>query len=420
MREYLVLGYKLTPNAPTLTEARDALLLAAYVNDPADFSAFWLAFARRGAGAGAISPDRFASDNATVVESFVTGGMLAVLDRTQTVEFRDCDSDGYLDNGEVGEVNVTFTNNGSATLSNTTVTLSSSNPHLSFPTGNSTSLAPVAPFAAQVISIPVELLGAGTAEQVTVTVTYNDPGMAVAGPYQTSLSFTVNVDEVPSFNESVETLTPPWTPINTPAGGEEWSRITIGPGDHRFGGPDQGFATQVALVSPPLQLGSGNFTFSFQHQYDFETDVSNFYDGGVVEISTNNGATWTDVGLTPGALLPGYTAALFTGSDNPLSGRRRPAGPGGAQRRERTPRCAPEPPGPARDPPPARVCGANGRCASLTFNNPTRRWTSVERVDYTGHRQPGTSARPVVHHRLHPGRAAGCRAPDRSSSASMM
>jgi len=172
-----------------------------------------------------------------------------------------------------------------------------------------------------VISIPVELLGAGTAEPVTVTVTYNDPGLAIAGPYQTSVSFTVNVDEVPSFNETVEALAPPWTPINTPLGGEEWTRISVGAGDHRFGGPDQGFATQVALVSPPLQLGSGNFTFSFQHQYDFEIDASNFYDGGVVEISTNDGASWTDIGLTPGALLPGYTAALFTGSGNPLSGR---------------------------------------------------------------------------------------------------
>jgi len=321
MKDYLVLSYKLTPNAPTLTEARDALLLAAYVSDPADFTAFWQAFARRGAGAGAISPDRFSNDNVAVTESFVTGGMLSVLERSLSVEFRDCDGDGYLDNGEVGELNVTFTNSGSATLTNTTVTLSSSNPHLSFPTGNSATLAPVAPFAAQVLSIPVELLGAVGSEQVTVTATYNDPGLAVAGPYQTTVSSVVNVDEVASFNETVEALSPPWTPINIPVGGEEWTRVQVGPGDHRFGGPDQGFATQVALVSPPLQVGSGAFTFSIQHQYDFEIDATNFYDGGVVEISTNNGASWTDIGLTPGALLPGYTSVLFTGSGNPLSGR---------------------------------------------------------------------------------------------------
>ena len=321
MRDYLVLGYKLTPNAPTLTEARDALLLAALVSDPADFALFWQAFARRGAGAGAVSPDRFSTDNATVVESFVTGGMLAVLDRELTVEFRDCDEDSYLDNGEVGEMVVTFMNTGSATLSNTTVTLSSSNPNLSFPAGNSAGLPSAAPFSSEQISIPVELLGAVGPEPVTITATYNDPGMAIAGPYQTSLTFMANVDEVASHHESVEAHLPPWSGTLDPASVAGWGRTEVGPNDHRFVGPDQGLAAQVALVSPALHVGLGNFTFSFEHQYDFEIDSSNFYDGGVVEISTNGGATWTDVGAVPGALLPGYTANLFTGSGNPLSGR---------------------------------------------------------------------------------------------------
>jgi hypothetical protein len=79
MRDYLVLAYKLTPNAPTLLEARDALLLAAYANDLWDFKLFWSAFAKRGAGAGAIAPGRFDPNNATVVESFVTGGELALV-----------------------------------------------------------------------------------------------------------------------------------------------------------------------------------------------------------------------------------------------------------------------------------------------------------------------------------------------------
>jgi hypothetical protein len=40
--------------------------------------------------------------------------------------------------------------------------------------------------------------------------------------------------------------------------------------------------------------------------------------GGVVEISTNGGGSWTDIGF---ALSPGYNATLFNASGNPLGNR---------------------------------------------------------------------------------------------------
>jgi len=48
-----------------------------------------------------------------------------------------------------------------------------------------------------------------------------------------------------------------------------------------------------------------------------------FFDGGVVEYSTNAGATWNDVGplFTSGAGLNGYNETLASGGDNPLQGR---------------------------------------------------------------------------------------------------
>jgi hypothetical protein len=321
MRDYLTLGMKLTPNAPTFTEARDAILLAAYLGDPADFALFWDAFARRGMGVGAVSPGRFDPNNATVVESFVTGGMLSATDGNITVEFRDCDGDGYLDNGEIGELNLVLQNSGSSTLSNTTVTLSSASPNLTFPTGNVVNLPPVAPFEAGSVSVPIELLGAVGPEFITISASYNDPGLAIPGPYVAHVWIRANVDEVPSFTETVETHSPPWTPSGTPLGAEQWFRCPVTPTDHVFLGPDQGTAADIVLMTPPLLVGAGNFTFSFQHKYDFEIDATNFYDGGMIEISTDGGTIWNDVGLAPGALLPGYTSTLFTGSGNPLSGR---------------------------------------------------------------------------------------------------
>ena len=72
--------------------------------------------------------------------------------------------------------------------------------------------------------------------------------------------------------------------------------------------------------SPPVTKLSttGNFSFTFQHNFDFERDASNFYDGGVVEISSDGGTTWSDISF---ALSPGYTSTLFSQSGNPIGGR---------------------------------------------------------------------------------------------------
>ena len=59
MREYLVASLKLTPSNPTLLEARDAVLATMYARDKTDFAACAASFARRKAGNGAVSPDRY-------------------------------------------------------------------------------------------------------------------------------------------------------------------------------------------------------------------------------------------------------------------------------------------------------------------------------------------------------------------------
>ena len=59
---------------------------------------------------------------------------------------------------------------------------------------------------------------------------------------------------------------------------------------------------------------------SFSHWYTFESDVSQGYDGGVVEYSADGGA-WTDINGLP--MVNGYsgTINLAGNSDNPLEGR---------------------------------------------------------------------------------------------------
>jgi len=319
MKDDLVAAYKLTPNAPTLLEARDALLAAALASDSTDFQRFWTAFARRGAGVGAVAPNRFDPNNAGVVESFVTGGDLAVVSKVMNVDFRNCDGDGYLDNGEVGHVTVTLRNSGSISLTGTTLSLSSANSHVKFPGGSSVNVPPTSPFTNVAVTLPVELLGASGIEVLDITATYNDPNLAVAGPRTSTLYLYGNTNEVPAANESVETLSPPWTAAGTPAGQGQWTRTEAGPTDHRFNGPDMGDIADHTLTSPPLQVsGTGNFGFSMQTNWDFERDATNYYDGGVIEISTDGGLNWNDIGV---ALSPPYGGALYNQSGNPLSNR---------------------------------------------------------------------------------------------------
>jgi uncharacterized repeat protein (TIGR01451 family) len=58
-----------------------------------------------------------------------------------------------------------------------------------------------------------------------------------------------------------------------------------------------------------------SMVLSFWHAVDLES----FYDGGVVEVSTDDGATWVD--LEPYFLENGYTHELYSDISNPLSGR---------------------------------------------------------------------------------------------------
>jgi len=57
----------------------------------------------------------------------------------------------------------------------------------------------------------------------------------------------------------------------------------------------------------------------FNHAYRFEADSAGNYDGGVVEYSTNGGATWIDAG--PLFINNGYNGTLDNTFGNPLGGR---------------------------------------------------------------------------------------------------
>ncbi len=317
MRDYLVAGLKLTPDAPTFVDARDALLAAAIAADPADFALFAQAFAKRGLGTGAVAGQP--TDNSGAVESFAVGGDLRIASVSLTDDVHSCDDDGYLDNGETGTLSIEVFNNGAASLSNGTLTVTSPTSGVSFPSGNVLSLPATTPFTTVTVNVPVDLSGAAANALLSLQVEVNDPGLLQAGPRTATLHDWAHSDEAFATSDDAEAHASAWVSDAAPgAPGGPWRRVRVSPSDHEYFLEDVGTTTDLRLVSPPLVVSAVQpLTITFAHRFSFEWDAGANYDGGVIELSSDGGANWVDIGASTS---PGYNGSI-NGAGNPLSTR---------------------------------------------------------------------------------------------------
>lgn len=90
--------------------------------------------------------------------------------------------------------------------------------------------------------------------------------------------------------------------------------------------PDRSVVSDAQAISPPIALPAavpaGGIHLRFAHAYGFDDDPGDgggTYDGGVLEYSTDGGATWVDAG--PLFSANGYNGAVATGFGNPLAAR---------------------------------------------------------------------------------------------------
>jgi len=167
--------------------------------------------------------------------------------------------------------------------------------------------------------------------------------VATSAPVATPLDIAVRIDGIAECNttklvvafhdrigvdeklevgttDSFETRLVGWTPTGTLAGAL-WTRTTDAAGNHAMFGADAPFTTDVQLVSPVLQASATQpLVVSLQHAYSFQALPNFFFDGGVMELTDDGGATWRDV-LKAGA-DPGYNAVISTDVVNVLTGRR--------------------------------------------------------------------------------------------------
>ena len=91
---------------------------------------------------------------------------------------------------------------------------------------------------------------------------------------------------------------------------------------------DPSFIGLSALMkTTPIALPSGTTYLRFDHSYEMDYNTSSpvYYDGGVVEYSTDGGSSWQDAGALP--IVNGYNGALASLFGNPLGGRSAFSGP---------------------------------------------------------------------------------------------
>jgi len=159
---------------------------------------------------------------------------------------------------------------------------------------------------------------------------YDAPNRVVSfavnqGVGTTNYPFIVNVNNgsyfapVTLFNETVATATIPaaWT-VTTPAGNPWIVSTTVS-----NSAPNSFYVQNMAVSGDQRIATTASFAIplnsypelSFFHRWNTEDG----WDGGVVEVSTNGGTTWTDLGTQ--MTLNGYNGGLGAAPTNALSGR---------------------------------------------------------------------------------------------------
>ncbi len=272
-------GLKLQPCSPGFVDGRDAILAADQaINGGANQCMIWEVFARRGLGFSANQ-----------------GSSSSVTDGTEAFDMPPTCSIGLTKTASVTEIapggqityTLTATNNTGSTLSN--VVISDDLPaNTNYVSGGS--------------------LSGNTVSFSAVTLATNA---------SVTRTFTVEVDSglsgsTPDFSDDMESGAGSWTTSGTGAGtGFGLQTATANSGSSAWFAADVSSNSQRNLTIAAAVGASGQSTMSFTHSYNTE----NNWDGGLVEISTNGGTSWSDLGSAMTA--NGYNGKVNNNNSSP-------------------------------------------------------------------------------------------------------
>lgn len=266
-------GMKLQPCSPGFIDARNAILQADQIlYGGAHLCSIWEAFRRRGMGAFA---SQGSSGSVTdQVADFTVG--TATLRLTQSVQ-------EVLEGDNVTFTNTITTDNcGGITNFLLTDTLPTNVTYVSGGTYNA---------ANRVVSFIVTQ-AAGQTQQYSFTVTTNP------GSYFPTVTLFEDSANGPGTS-------PNWNTTTTTAG--NWSvssARSFSPTKSYYSSNLDVQSDQSLVLTNAIALGATPPPLSFRHWFNCEST----YDGGVIEASTDGGATWTD--MQPNFLTGGYNATM--------------------------------------------------------------------------------------------------------------
>lgn len=349
MKDYVIAGLKMTPQRPTILEARDAILAAAMASDEQDFALIADAFGRRGMGVTAVGPDRGSSDLLGVVESY--DGLASVLNIVDSeidesylsTEGGYCDQDGIPDLGETVRLRVELSNTGTRAMLDTIATVVPS-AGLSLPLGSEIRFGATDIGGSSIGEILVKVDTDVPGYEAALTLEFPADQSGLIPPQSSIVPVVVNYDAKLLSTDDMEGAPATrlnWTPTSVAydAGALNWGLsdafAEVYPQQGRLWFvPDNPVKSDMQLVSPDISVAADRpFSFGFRHHHEQEfrrvsNGISEGWDGGVVEISVDGG-DWVDVTTLGQFTLGGYNgringATLGLAGSNPL-GDRRPA-----------------------------------------------------------------------------------------------
>ncbi|WP_394837665.1 M36 family metallopeptidase [Pendulispora rubella] len=331
MSDYIVAGMKAAPPEPSFTEQRDAILASVWaMGEKEDFLALARGFAKRGLGSNAVAPPTSSISFDEAVENFDIRGKLQFIDAKIDDSGSSCDHDGVLDAGESGKLLIRVRNLGWITLRGSAVSAATTDPFVTLENNGAVTIESIDAFgvATASIGISANAIPLSRGELPIAIKIHNDNAIPKDADVQVNLLY--NYDDVRNSSpvDNVESETPVWTFEHANPPLRAWSRQGDA-SNHVWHGNDIGALGDERLVSPDLVVGPGNFRITFKHRFQFETTPASggspavYWDGGVLELSTDGGSTWADVANYTD---PGYPQTLTTGAGNPLSGRKAWAG----------------------------------------------------------------------------------------------
>ncbi|MEO6868731.1 MAG: M36 family metallopeptidase [Ginsengibacter sp.] len=159
------------------------------------------------------------------------------------------------------------------------------------------------------LPLNVTYVSGGTYDASGRTVIYNVPDLAANSSITFTLQVTVNTGTyfVPSilFSETVPSNSIPATMISTSSGGSKWAtNSTNHSSPYSIKSASPASASEQFLTSANAYNITGHTQLSFWGYYNTEAS----HDGGVVELSTDNGVNWKDAG--PFMSQNGYNAIM--------------------------------------------------------------------------------------------------------------